>query len=69
MVASAPLLNAARHEKIKHVFVIVLENEGYNNTFGPNSKAPYLAQTLTSQGTLSLNTTAPGTRAWITTSR
>jgi hypothetical protein len=35
-----------------HVFVIVLENEGYNTTFGPNSKAPYLSQTLTSQGVL-----------------
>jgi hypothetical protein len=36
----------------KHVFVIVLENEGFNATFGPNSKAPYLAQTLTSKGVL-----------------
>lgn len=35
-----------------HVFVIVLENEGFNTTFGPNSKAPYLSQTLTSQGVL-----------------
>lgn len=40
-----------RH-RIKHVFVIVLENEGYNVTFGPTSKAPYLSQTLTSQGVL-----------------
>ena len=32
-----------RH-RIKHVFVI-LENEGYDLTFGPNSKAHYLAQT------------------------
>jgi hypothetical protein len=38
--------------RIKHVFVIVLENEGYDVTFGPNSKAPYLSQTLTSQGVL-----------------
>lgn len=35
-----------------HVFVIVLENEGYNTTFGPGSKAPYLSQTLTKQGVL-----------------
>jgi hypothetical protein len=40
-----------RH-KIKHVFVIVLENEGFDVTFGPNSKAPYLSKTLTSQGVL-----------------
>lgn len=26
--------------RIKHVFVIVLENEGFDVTFGPNSKAP-----------------------------
>ena len=36
----------------QHVFVIVLENEGYNTTFGPGSKAPYLSQTLTRQGVL-----------------
>ncbi|MGC2526672.1 MAG: alkaline phosphatase family protein [Candidatus Acidiferrum sp.] len=39
-------------QNIKHVFVIVLENEGFNTTFGPNSKAPYLSQTLTKQGVL-----------------
>jgi Phosphoesterase family len=40
-----------RH-RIKHVFVIVLENEGYDTTFGPTSKAPYLAQALRSEGVL-----------------
>ena len=40
-----------RH-RIKHVFVIVLENEGYDVTFGPNSKAPYLSKTLPAQGVL-----------------
>jgi hypothetical protein len=51
--ASAPFLMGANNgHKIKHVFVIVLENEGYNNTFGPTSKAPYLSQTLVSQGAL-----------------
>jgi hypothetical protein len=35
-----------------HVFIIVLENEGYTTTFGANSKAPYLSQTLVSQGVL-----------------
>ena len=42
-----------RHDrKIRHVFVIVLENEGFDVTFGPNSKAPFLSKTLTSQGVL-----------------
>jgi phosphatidylinositol-3-phosphatase len=38
--------------RIGHVFVITLENEGYDVTFGPGSKAPYLSQTLTSKGVL-----------------
>jgi hypothetical protein len=38
--------------RIKHVFVIVLENEGFDATFGPNSKAPFLSKTLTSEGVL-----------------
>jgi hypothetical protein len=42
--------------KIGHVFVIVLENEGFNTTFGSaaqqNSATQYLAQTLPSQGVL-----------------
>jgi hypothetical protein len=38
--------------RIGHVFVITLENEGYEVTFGPNSKAPYLSQTLTAKGVL-----------------
>jgi hypothetical protein len=37
---------------VQHVFVIVLENEDFDSTFGPGSPAPYLAQTLTSQGQL-----------------
>jgi hypothetical protein len=32
------------------VFVIVLENESASTTFAPNSPAPYLAKTLTSEG-------------------
>jgi len=38
--------------QIKHVFVITLENENYSTTFGANTKSPYLAQTLVSQGAL-----------------
>jgi len=37
---------------IGHVFVLILENEDYDNTFGTSSPAPYLAQTLPAKGTL-----------------
>jgi len=37
---------------VGHVFVIVLENEGYAATFGNPSTDPYLASTLPSQGAL-----------------
>ena len=39
-------------QQIQHVFVITLENENYATTFGATTKAPYLAQTLASQGAL-----------------
>lgn len=35
-----------------HVFVINLENKGYDQVWGPNSSAPYLSRTLRSQGVL-----------------
>jgi hypothetical protein len=35
---------------IKHVFLIVLSDQGFNATFGPSSTAPYLSKTLASQG-------------------
>src|SRR5437879_1206636 len=38
--------------RIKHVWVIVLENEGYAATFGEPNADPYLAQTLPSEGAL-----------------
>jgi len=37
---------------VRHVFVIVLENEPYETTFGEHSPAPYLAHELTKQGAL-----------------
>src|SRR4051812_5480483 len=36
----------------KHVFVITLENKGFDETFGPTSPAPYLAHDLTAKGQL-----------------
>jgi phosphatidylinositol-3-phosphatase len=44
--AGAPLT------EIRHVFIIVLENESFDRTFGPASLAPYLATELASQGAL-----------------
>src|SRR6187200_1733751 len=35
---------------VGHVFVIVLENENADTTFGANSPAPYLSQTLPTRG-------------------
>src|SRR6202035_5862473 len=46
---SAMARDGDRDGKIGHVFVIVLENEGFNKTFGPNSLAPFLSQALPSQ--------------------
>ena len=44
--------HAATLPPIKHVWIVVLENEDYNSTFGANPPAPYLAKTLPSQGQL-----------------
>jgi hypothetical protein len=41
---------AAATTPIRHVFVIVLENESASTTFGASSPAPYLSQTLRAQG-------------------
>ena len=45
---------------IHHVWVIVLENEGYASTFGDPAADPYLAQTLPAQGALLENYYATG---------
>ncbi|MGA8742855.1 MAG: alkaline phosphatase family protein [Terracidiphilus sp.] len=37
---------------IKHVFVIVLENKTYSNTFGTSTQDPYLQKTLVPMGAL-----------------
>lgn len=42
----------ASHPTIRHVFVINLENKGFEATFGSGSKAPYLARTLVGRGQL-----------------
>src|SRR5580698_2107159 len=50
--SSSSSLTQTGQQQIKHVFVITLENENYATTFGANSKAPYLSQTLASQGAM-----------------
>jgi phosphatidylinositol-3-phosphatase len=55
--ASAP---ASAAPSIRHVFVIVLENESYNTTFGSSPGSPYLAKSLPAQGALLRNYYAIG---------
>jgi hypothetical protein len=43
---------ASRAGKPQHVFIIVLENEGFDTTFGKDSPAPYLSRELTKKGLL-----------------
>ena len=50
--ASPARVLGAKLPPIKHVFVIVLENENYPDTFGHPSTDPYLATTLPSKGAL-----------------
>ena len=46
----APVASATVLPPIRHVFVIVEENESEATTFGVGSPAPYLSQTLTADG-------------------
>jgi len=50
----APSANAARESlpPIRHVFVLLLENQSYRVTFDGRSQAPYLARTLPARGAL-----------------
>jgi hypothetical protein len=50
--AAPPASAADALPPVGHVFVIVLENEDAEVTFGPDSPAPYLATELPSQGQL-----------------
>src|SRR3954451_2308587 len=52
LLAGAPARSDDALPPIKHVFVIVLENKDYDESFGPSSQAPYLAKTLTARGQL-----------------
>lgn len=45
----------AQLPEIKHVFLIVLEGHSYEEAFGEESEAPYLAKTLSKEGKLLAN--------------
>jgi hypothetical protein len=45
---------------IRHVFVVLLENQAFRASFGPHSAAPFLARTLPQQGVLLRNYYAIG---------
>jgi phosphatidylinositol-3-phosphatase len=51
---AAPTAHATREPlpPIRHVFVLLLENQSYRVTFGAGSEAPYLARTLRARGAL-----------------
>jgi phosphatidylinositol-3-phosphatase len=48
--SSVPNATPATVPQLNHVFIVTLENENAADTFGPNTEAPYLANTLKSQG-------------------
>jgi hypothetical protein len=50
--ASGSPLTPSGVAPVRHVFLIVLENEPYVTTFGEHSPAPYLARELTKRGAL-----------------
>ncbi|HEY2316942.1 MAG TPA: alkaline phosphatase family protein [Solirubrobacteraceae bacterium] len=58
--AVAPATAAATPPPVRHVFVIMLENESYASTFGNPSADPYLARTLPGQGALAQDYYATG---------
>src|SRR5579885_839353 len=52
--SSEPLSGGAGTQatRIGHVFVVIMENKDYGETFGADTAAPFLARTLASQGAL-----------------
>jgi phosphatidylinositol-3-phosphatase len=55
LLALASATAAAATPPIKHVWIIVLENKDYEDSFGPDTEAPYLAHELTKSGQLLQN--------------
>jgi phosphatidylinositol-3-phosphatase len=53
--AAGELSSNAATPPIRHVFLIMLENQSFSVTFGKSSPAPYLAKTLPAEGALLSN--------------
>jgi hypothetical protein len=58
--AGAARPKPCKQPRVRHVWVIVLENQSYASTFGEPAADPYLAQTLPAQGALLQNYYATG---------
>jgi hypothetical protein len=58
LLAAAPA--GAALPPVKHVFIVVMENKNYEETFGNDTKASYLAKTLPAQGAMMPNYYATG---------
>ena len=58
LIAAAPTPRRATTQRvaptkpIRHVFLLILENESYDRTFGDGARWPYLAHTLPQEGAL-----------------
>ena len=52
MLSGCTTFRRNRPAAIQHVFIIVLENKGFDTTFRAGTDAPYLADTLAKQGAL-----------------
>jgi phosphatidylinositol-3-phosphatase len=52
LLLAAPAAAGAASSSIKHVFVIVLENKDYDQSFGPQAKSPQLGRELPAEGVL-----------------
>jgi len=52
LLLAGPVVAGAAQPAIGHVFVIVLENKDYDQSFGPQAKSPQLGQVLPSKGVL-----------------
>lgn len=58
--SAAPAKGTTTLPAVRHVFLIVLENQGYDATFGNPAEDPYLATTLPAEGALLTNYYAIG---------
>jgi len=55
LLSCAGAAAAATPPDIRHVWIVVLENKDYEDSFGPDTEAPFLARELTKRGKLVTN--------------